>query len=395
VVHTLGPFRRWADPLLRAKAAQEDLDEGKRLHVALALLPVDAGRADYLGDRLLTATGPEEVRAVRTVLYEYAPDTVARFWPVLQDDGGQKQRRLRAACALALSDVEDTRWANVGDAVVGCLAGEDLLLLREWAELLEPVRAHLIRHQARRLAEADAGGFGAFLAMLRAYPEEAPAALHERLDLSVPPAASQEDRQGLPQQQAQAAVALLHLGRAERVWPLFRQGADPTRRTYLIHRCAALGVDPAVLAHRLLGDEEKDPSIRQGLLLALGEYKTDQRAEVARGPLAGRVLRDYRDDPDPGVHSAAEWLLRRWGMMDRVARIDQELLRTRPGRPPRAITKPRWEVNGQGQTFAVIPAPGAFEIGPTPEEKLRFGIKARQPCGSLVFGVVFGKGVGG
>jgi formylglycine-generating enzyme required for sulfatase activity len=173
-------------------------------------------------------------------------------------------------------------------------------------------------------------------------------------------------------------VALLHLGRAERVWPLFHQGEDPTRRTYLIHRCAALGVDSAVLANRLLGGEEKDPSVRQGLLLALGEYKADQRGEVVRGPLVERVLSDYLDDPDPGVHSAAEWLLRHWGVVERLVRIDQEQLRTSPGRPPGAITKPRWEVNGQGQTFAVIPAPGQFEIGSPPDEKGRFAGEARR-----------------
>jgi hypothetical protein len=194
LVHELGPYRRWADPLLREKAAREGLDEGKRLHVALAPLPVDAGWADYLGDRLLTAQGPEEVRAVRTALRAYAPATAARFWPVLLGDEGLKPRRLRAACALALSDAGDPRWANVGDEVVACLAGENLLLLREWAELLEPVRAHLVGHQARRLAGADAGGFAAFLALLRAYPEEAPAALHEQLDRPVPATARQEER---------------------------------------------------------------------------------------------------------------------------------------------------------------------------------------------------------
>jgi hypothetical protein len=159
----------------------------------------------------------------------------------------------------------------------------------------------------------------------------------------------------------------LHLGRADRVWPLFHQGADPTRRTYLIHRCAALSVDPEYLARHLLG---KDPSVRQGLLLALGEYKADQLRKAAQGFVVNRVLREYRDDPDPGVHSAAEWLLRRWGMGER--------LRASPGHPLGAITKPRWEVNGQGQTFAVIPAPGAFEIGSQPDEKGRVGREDRR-----------------
>jgi hypothetical protein len=83
------------------------------------------------------------------------------------------------------------------------------------------------------------------------------------------------------------------------------------------------------------------------------------------------VLRDYQVDPDSGVHSAAEWLLRQWEMVDRLVPIDQALLRARPGRPLGAITRPRWEINGQGQTFAVIPAPGPFEIGSPPDEKGR------------------------
>jgi formylglycine-generating enzyme required for sulfatase activity len=251
---------------------------------------------------------------------------------------------------------------------VRCLDGENVLLLRDWWELLEPVRGHLVPHQVRRLIETDAGSFAAFLEMLRDSPEDAVVALHEQLERTLPPTAKPEDKQGLARQQAQAAVALLHLGRTERVWPPFRQGPDPTCRTYLIHRCAALGVNPANLARRLLpdellGDEESDPSIRQGLLLALGEYKADQRAYVARGPLAERLPRTYRDDPDPGVHSAAEWLLRRWGMAD--------LVKAPPGRPLGDIAKPRWYVNGQGQTFAVIPAPGPFQIGSPAEEQGR------------------------
>jgi formylglycine-generating enzyme required for sulfatase activity len=297
---------------------------------------------------------------------------MARFWPVLQDGSERGSRRLRAACALALSDAGDPRWAQLSDEIVRCLAAENILLLRDWADLLEPVKAHLVPHQVRRLVEADAGNFGAFLAMLRAYPEDAPAALHTQLQRTVPPTANREEKQLLAQEQAQAAVALLQLGQAERVWPLFHQGADPTCRTYLIHHCAALGVDPGLLASRLLGDEEPDPSVRQGLLLALGEYGADQRAEVTRGPLPERLLRDYRNDPDPGVHSAAAWLLRRWELAERLARIDRELVQASAGRPPGEVTKPRWEVNGQGQTFAVIPAPGPFEIGSPPDEKGRF-----------------------
>jgi formylglycine-generating enzyme required for sulfatase activity len=374
IMKDMPAFRRWLDPLLRDayREAEANHDPYKQLHASLALLPVDAGQTDYLCDRLLATRDPGTVKAIRAALHEHAPGSAARFWPVLEEGGEKGPRRLRAACALALSDADDPRWAQVGDEVVRCLAGENLLLLRDWAELLEPVRAHLVPHEVRRLVEADAGNFAAFLAMLRAYPEDAPGALQGQLQRSVPPAARAEDKQALAREQAQAAVALLHLGQTERIWPLFHQGADPTCRTYLLHRCAGLKVDPALLASRLLGDEETDPSVRQGLLLALGEYGADQRAEVVRGPLPARLLTDYREDPDPGVHSGAEWLLRRWEMADRLARIDQELTRAGPGRPLGEVSKPRWEVNGQGQAFAVIPAPGLFDIGSPADEKGRF-----------------------
>jgi formylglycine-generating enzyme required for sulfatase activity len=243
-------------------------------------------------------------------------------------------------------------------------------MLGDWAALLQPVRGHLVQPLTHRLVEADAGGFPSFLAVLSVYPDEAAAELHGHLQRTVPAAASLEEKQALAQQQAQTAVALLRLGRTERAWPRFHQDTDPTCRTYLIHRCAALRVDPALLARRLLSDAEQDPSVRQGLLLALGEYGAELRADVVRGPLVERLLREYRDEPDPGMHAATAWLLRQWAMAERLARLEQELPRAGAGRP---VTKPRWEVNGQGQTFAVLPAPGAFEIGSPGDEKGKFG----------------------
>jgi serine/threonine protein kinase/formylglycine-generating enzyme required for sulfatase activity len=380
LVHELGPYRRWADPLLRAQAGRKDLDDHKRLHVALALLPVDASQARGLGDRLLSAGGPEEVMVIRELLQAHAPGSGGWFWAVLQEQRSDKASRLRAACALALLGADDPRWGPLGEDVVRCLAGENLLLLRDWAELLKPVRAYLVPHLVRHLAEADAAKFAAFLAMLSAYPEDATAALHGQLRRTLPPDAGLEAKQALAREQAQVAVALLQLSPpAGAVWQLFRQGADSTCRTYLIHRCATLNVDPAILVRRvLLREEEEDPSVRQGQLLALGEYDASQLTVGARQTLAERLCRDYRESPDPGIHSAAEWLLRRWGMADQVARMNRELIKAGPAGLPGQVTKPRWYVNGQGQTFAVIPAPGLFEVGSPPDERGRSDNEGRQ-----------------
>jgi formylglycine-generating enzyme required for sulfatase activity len=367
IIHGLEPYRRWAVPLLEEKLLEDPDDNAKLMRLSLALLPEDASWADsLLYDYVLELDGPDAVAVIRDSLQDHVPNAADHFWPVLMDDKAKRSRRLRAACVLANfegSD-KDPRWDEVSDTLVRCLSSENLLVLREWAELLAPVRSKLAPSAAFRLLESDAGSFAIYLAMLRAYPEEGTAVLHKLLDGALPATAKQGFREKWASEQAQAAIALLHLGHPERVWPLFHQPDDPTLRTYLIHRCAVLGVDPAILAERLLGNKENDSSIRQGLLLALGEYSLDQRAEVVRGSLlVNWIVTAYRDDPDPGVHAAAEWLLRGWNLADQLTPIDRELAKANPVRGPGQLDKPSWYVNGQGQTFAVIPAPGKFMIG--------------------------------
>jgi formylglycine-generating enzyme required for sulfatase activity len=80
------------------------------------------------------------------------------------------------------------------------------------------------------------------------------------------------------------------------------------------------------------------------------------------------LLRWYRSDPDPGIHSAIDWLLRPdsegpapraldWGQFDRLRKIDEELQRHDPD------GKRRWYVNGQGQTLTVLRGPVDFRMG--------------------------------
>jgi formylglycine-generating enzyme required for sulfatase activity len=221
------------------------------------------------------------------------------------------------------------------------------------------------------LMHADEKQFAVIYPRLEKQSERDLSLLIAEIAKELPADAKDDDKEKLAKRQANAAVALLHLGRSERVWPLFHQPEDPTLRTYLIHRCAALGVDPTILATHLLRGEEKDTSVRQGLLLALGEYRADQRAELVRGPSVDRVVTAYREDSDPGIHAAAEWLLRRWQKTDRLTQLDKELTKASPRRQPGELTKPHWVVNDQGQTFAVIPAPGKFKFGSPSDEKGR------------------------
>jgi serine/threonine-protein kinase len=178
------------------------------------------------------------------------------------------------------------------------------------------------------------------------------------------PVVPEADKDALALGQARAAVALLQLGRADEVWPLFRHRPDPRLRTYLIHHLKPLGVGPEVLARRLVAETEV--SARRALLLALGEFAPDQVAPGERQPLVGQLLRAYRGDPDPGVHGATEWLLRqRWQQGAALREIDAELTGAAPGRR-------RWYVNRHGDTLAVIAAHDEFLMGSPASEPERF-----------------------
>ena len=51
---------------------------------------------------------------------------------------------------------------------------------------------------------------------------------------------------------------------------------------------------------------------RQSLLMALGEFPIASIPPQMRPELIRRVHRVFVHDPNSGIHSAAEWCLRRW-----------------------------------------------------------------------------------
>jgi formylglycine-generating enzyme required for sulfatase activity len=76
----------------------------------------------------------------------------------------------------------------------------------------------------------------------------------------------------------------------------------------------------------------------------------------------------YADDPDPGVHSAAELLLRRYCGPD-VALQSETELRNRRSLPKNL----RWALGPNGHTFAVLPGPLEFRMGAGPNETAHYG----------------------
>ena len=88
----------------------------------------------------------------------------------------------------------------------------------------------------------------------------------------------------------------------------------------------------------------------------------------------------YRSETDPGLHAAAEWLLRKWKHDAWLKEVNEEWAKDKQQREKRLSdikqtlakekekTPTQWYVNGQGQTMVVIPGPVEFAMGSPPTE---------------------------
>jgi formylglycine-generating enzyme required for sulfatase activity len=183
----------------------------------------------------------------------------------------------------------------------------------------------------------------------------------------------------LAERQARAAIALLRLGRGAEVLPLLRHGADPRLRSFIINWLRPLGADSRALADEFVrvpataqGQPSMDAalfhpetSLRRALIMALGTYGIEELSPAEREPLIARLLELYREDPDAGIHGAAEWALRRCWQQEKIGTVDAELSRLKDDRGR------RWSVNGQGQTFVLVDGPVEFRMGSPASETER------------------------
>ncbi len=158
------------------------------------------------------------------------------------------------------------------------------------------------------LLDADPKQYALLFPVLQRDREQAVESIRRALKANVKADAPQPERERQARRQASSAVALLQLGIPDDAWKLFRHLSDPEARSQLVWRSGLLGVDPKLILRRL--DQEKDVSARRALILTLGEYTGEQLPPEVRDPLTVKLLQWYRDDPDPGIHGAIDWLLR-------------------------------------------------------------------------------------
>jgi hypothetical protein len=315
---------------------------------------VDEGQVAYLYECLLDAA-PAQVAVIRAALLDHKDALTEKLWAVVEQPRKEQDgQRLRAAAALAKFDPDSPRWEKNGAAVAADVVAVPAVYLANWLEALKPVRDKLVaplsgifRDTGRReterslatdlladyaadrpeelgklLMDADEKQFAVLFPKLEAQRVAVLPLLGETVKTRLETKKNEEEKERLAKRQANAAVALLRLGEPARVWPLLEHRSDPRTRSYLIHRLAPLGAEPAALIGQL--SDEKEVSIRRALLLGLGEFGPSRLPAAQGQALLARVWQMYREEPDAGLHGAAEWLLRQWKQDDKLKEYQQE-----------------------------------------------------------------------
>jgi formylglycine-generating enzyme required for sulfatase activity len=383
----LATDRALALPRLREVWVEEH-NQARKMRVGMALLPADPSVREDLVGWMLEVEDPREVLLTRDVLLQHGAELRDGLWRRVDDPTTPAAERLRALVALAGFDPGSRRWDDIGADLVDQMLA-DPLHLGAWVEAFRPISPALIeplwrvaagersvgkRDEAtavllnyepapERLADlsvvVEPNQFAKLLPVLRMNLPRAVARLRQLLSspsvteitLTLP------DRERQARRRAQAAVGLLYLGETEPVWPLFRHAPDPEARSQLVYRLGLLDADPWALVRQL--GHEQDATAKRAMILAMGEFGSDRLPTAEQLGVIKLLLDWFRDDPDPGIHGAIDWLLghdregliRRplgWCQKDRLREIEERLKSIDP-----IITR-NWYVNGQGQTMTCV-----------------------------------------
>ena len=407
-IQSLKRYEHWSKPKLKRIFETEKGDPSNRLRAALVLATFPADRTTdpstlfaYLREHLLTASAAE-FPLIRDVLKSYDAETELRnseLWKQVEDHTTSPPMRFRALAALATFDSENQRWANGSEQRVSLLLQQAPPEMGMWTKAFCPVKAHWLtrltevfhktdlsnsgKRKAAALAlaefcadqpdqllefllQSDESQFSVIFSQIQLCGNPSIATLVKEIETPVNPELPSSDplRETVAFRQINAAIALLNLEQPEKVWPLLKHSPDPRVRSGLIHSFAPKGVPPQQIFAQLA--RERDPSIRQALILSLGQY--DQQRLVAAGWNEFQPYLEslYENELDPGLHSACEWLLQKFHHTLPVLPRSQDA-----NSIPTTADQRRWHINSQGATMIVVAAMTRFKMGSPSTEAQR------------------------
>lgn len=350
IIDEMQNCRRWINPKLQAALASAPNPQHE-LRLRLALLPDDPEQAEHLLEKVLAAE-PQDCYLIWSAMLPYASGIRPALDRAFAATPIDPERHLRILACLSTLDSDDPHWIISGPIAVEHLVNQPLPALSFWREMFRPAARHLLEPLADWLSnikhdDASRLKLTTFYRSLSEGVIEAEKPLWNRIQVqrsSLPTPGDQKVAH--LKSQANLLCALLAIERDNAVWPELRHSADPTLRTLIIERCAPCGVSPSLIRKRL--DAESDPTIRAALVLSFGQFSDEAIPQTMKDQIAAKILKLFEHDTHPGVHGAAEWLLKRWKRQSEVDEIVRRLRTTSP------TPSQHWYINPDGQTLVVL-----------------------------------------
>lgn len=178
-----------------------------------------------------------------------------------------------------------------------------------------------------------------------------------------------DDHLRLIRHKAHAAVALLEFDVSGPVLVSLAPSETPDLQSHTEDRLSRLGTKPETLFK--LMQSEADVKTQGALIRSLGGMEPAMLSEEHRVSIGTNLLAKFKTHPDSGIHSAAEWFLRRHGFVDKV----EQFLADTDLREPAEDRS--WYVNPVGETMVVFRGPittvtgsPEYEIGHESNERM-------------------------
>ncbi len=375
LIDSLTSYGTLVEPTLKSHLSSTN--PNVRFRAALCLASGDLGLSDYLYEKLLDAE-PDQFNVILEIIKRHDRQLVPRLWGELSAAECSGPRQIRSACALAALDAASVDWSRHAISVVRALFGEDGFRRPRWTVRLTPVREALYHVLDQYYEEPETPDDGVLAAEVFSLLLDAKSESDAEKLVSLIVRANQDqfdilmkteheeilpclrnalkecekmhrrvDTKKYAEQSLRLLTSLARLGDNQPLWRWLEQEPDPLSRSYLIERVASSKIDPRSIALQL--NHAGEHSLRD-LILMLGQYSDEALAPDLRHEISSDLILIHRSASSSGVHHAAEWLLRRWGMNAEVD-ASRELIRRN------LLHSTTWYISSSGLDMIVL-APG-------------------------------------
>lgn len=330
----------------RAREMAEDSQAtpAARIWAMLALVETEDKYLPSLIERLLECEANEHT-VLRARLANRRQDVADSLWARIDASELSASQNIRAGVVLAQFSPEAGLWETFSSQLANELVNSDPFAVTPWVDALKPVRYKLMPILKRVCIESDATGGQRPLAasVIAEFSQTDPAfpVGNDLLELALAPDTNvratldgvfrkrrdellpllrdeiavrlelneSESYQRIVNRKAVAVEQAQRLGNENSFWQHMNDTVDPRIRTVLINDFDQAACSWDDIQNRLLHEPSR---CRQAIVLGLPQ-RLKLMSESEQRDMKSLLHKLYRTDPDAGVHSAVEFVLRTLG----------------------------------------------------------------------------------